>query len=44
MPSRSSWRRVRVECGIYLLPNGKYAVCCRRAGRQWYRTSDPIWR
>jgi integrase len=27
-----------VERGIYLLPNGKYAVCCRRAGRLWYRT------
>jgi integrase len=27
-----------VERGIYLLPNGKYAVCCRRGGRQWYRT------
>ena len=38
MRSRSSWRRVRVERGIYLLPNGKYAVLCRRAGRQWYRT------
>jgi hypothetical protein len=38
MRSSSSWRRVRVERGIYLLPNGKYAVLCRRAGRQWYRT------
>ena len=38
MGSRSSWRRVRVERGIYLLPNGKYAVVCRRAGRQRYRT------
>jgi hypothetical protein len=38
MRSRSSWRRVRVERGIYWLPNGKYAVLCRRAGRQWYRT------
>ena len=41
MRSRSSWRRVRVERGIYLLPNGKYAVPCRRAGRQWYRTIGP---
>ncbi len=41
MGSRSSWRRVRVERGIFLLPNGKYAVCCRRAGRQWYRTVGP---
>ena len=38
MRSRSGWRRVWVERGIYLLPNGKYAVLCRRAGRQWYRT------
>ena len=38
MGSSSSWRRVRVERGIYLLPNGKYAALCRRAGRQWYRT------
>jgi integrase len=30
-----------VERGIYLLPNGKYAVLCRRAGRQWYRTIGP---
>jgi hypothetical protein len=29
---------VRVERGIHALPNGKYAVRCRRAGRQWYRT------
>jgi integrase len=38
MRSRSDWRRVWVERGIYLLPNGKYAVLCRRAGRQWCRT------
>jgi hypothetical protein len=38
MGSKRCWRRVRVERGIYLLPNGKYAVCCRRAGRLWYRT------
>lgn len=38
MGSRSSWCRVWVERGIYLLPNGKYAVLCRRAGRQLYRT------
>ena len=36
-----SWRRVRVERGIYLLPNGKYAVCCGRAGRLRYRTVGP---
>ena len=38
MGARTSWSRVRVEHGIYLLPNGKYAVCCRRAGRLSYRT------
>ena len=38
MRSRSSWGRVRVERGIYLLPNGKHAVLCRRGGRQFYRT------
>jgi hypothetical protein len=38
MGARTGWRRVRVERGIYLLPNGKYAVCCRRAGRLSYRT------
>jgi hypothetical protein len=31
-------RRVRVERGIYLQPNGKYAVCCRRAGKLGFRT------
>lgn len=41
MGSASSWSRVRVERGIYLLPNGRYAVCCRRAGRLWYRTVGP---
>lgn len=38
MGSASSPRRVRVERGIYLQPNGKYAVCCRRAGRLRFRT------
>ena len=38
MGARTGWSRVRVERGIYLLPNGKYAVCCRRAGRLLYRT------
>ena len=41
MGARTSWSRVRVERGIYLLPNGKYAVCCRRAARLWYRTVGP---
>jgi hypothetical protein len=30
--------RIRVERGIYRQPNGKYAVCCRHAGRLWFRT------
>jgi hypothetical protein len=30
-------RRVWVERGIYMQPNGKYAVCVRRAVRVWYR-------
>jgi integrase len=38
MASASRWNRVRVERGIHLLPNGKYAVCARRGGRLWSRT------
>ena len=38
MGSANGWTRVRVERGIYLLPNGKYAVSARRAGRLWSRT------
>lgn len=34
-------RRRRVERGIYLQPNGKYAVCCRHAGRLRFRTVGP---
>jgi integrase len=30
--------RTRVERGIYRQPNGKYAVCARRAGRLYFRT------
>ena len=30
--------RVRVERGIYRQPNGKYAICCRHAGRLRFRT------
>jgi hypothetical protein len=41
MGSASSWNRVRVERGIYLLPNGKYEVSARRAGRLWSRTIGP---
>src|SRR5215207_7926500 len=37
MGSRSG-RRVRVERGIYIQPNGKYAVCWRQAGRLRFRT------
>lgn len=39
MGSASSPRRVRVERGIYRQPNGKYAVCCRRAGKLRFRTT-----
>ena len=38
MEVTSCWRRVRVERGIYLLPNGKYYVSARRAGKLWSRT------
>jgi integrase len=31
-------RRIRVERGIYRQANGKYAVCCRHAGRLRFRT------
>ena len=30
--------RARIERGIYRQPNGKYAVCCRHAGRLHFRT------
>lgn len=30
--------RVRVERGIYLQPNGKYAVCFMAGGRPRFRT------
>jgi hypothetical protein len=32
-------RRTRVELGIDRQPNGKYAVCARRAGRLHFRTA-----
>jgi hypothetical protein len=38
MGSASSYRRVRVERGIYMQPNGRYAVCCRHAGMLRFRT------
>jgi hypothetical protein len=41
MGSASGWKRVRVERGIHRLPNGKYAVSARRAGRLWSRTVGP---
>ena len=31
-------RRVRVERGIYIQPNGRYAVCVVQAGRVCFRT------
>jgi integrase len=40
MDSQSSSRRTRVERGIYLQDNGKYAVCCRHAGRLRFRTVE----
>src|SRR2546430_13210192 len=36
MGRASRSRRVRIERGIYLQPDGKYAVCLRRAGRLCY--------
>ncbi len=33
-------RRARVERGIYPQPNGRLAVCARRAGRLDFRTCD----
>ena len=33
-------RRARVERGIYRQSNGKYAVCCRHAGRLRFRTAS----
>jgi hypothetical protein len=38
LESASSSRRVRVERGVYLQPNGKYAVCFRHTGRLRFRT------
>jgi hypothetical protein len=38
MGSATNHRRVRVERGIYMQPNGNYAVCCRHAGRLRFRT------
>jgi hypothetical protein len=38
MGSASNARRARVERGIYLQSNGKYAVCCRHAGKLRFRT------
>lgn len=39
MGSATGARRTRVERGIYRQPNGKYAVCARRAGRLYFRTA-----
>jgi integrase len=38
MGSASSFGRARVERGIYVQPNGKYAVCCRHGGKLRFRT------
>lgn len=40
MASSGDSRRVRVERGIYLQPNGKYAVCVRVDGRARFRTLE----
>jgi hypothetical protein len=40
MGPHSGSRRTRVERGIYLQDNGKYAVCCRHAGRLRFRTVE----
>jgi integrase len=40
MQTATRSRRVRVERGIYLQANGKYAVCCRRAGKLRFRTVE----
>jgi hypothetical protein len=40
MGPHSGSRRTSVERGIYLQSNGKYAVCCRHAGRLRFRTVD----
>ena len=39
MSGEKSRRRTRVERGIYHQPNGKYAVCTRRAGRLHFCTA-----
>src|SRR5712691_13316918 len=38
MTTSSPWRRARVERGVYLQPNGKYAVCVRIGGKPRFRT------
>ncbi len=40
MAETRSARRTRVERGIYRQPNGRLAVCARRAGRLHFRTCD----
>jgi integrase len=40
MQTATRSRRARVERGIYVQPNGKYAVCCRRAGKLRFRTVE----
>lgn len=38
MRSTASTARVRVERGIYIQPNGKYAICAWHAGKPHFRT------
>jgi hypothetical protein len=40
MATRSTWRRTRIERGVYMQPNGKYTVCVRVGGKPRVRTVD----
>jgi integrase len=40
MATRSTWRRTRIERGVYMQPNGKYTVCVRVGGKPRFRTVD----
>ncbi|MGH2972148.1 MAG: tyrosine-type recombinase/integrase [Gaiellaceae bacterium] len=40
MASKTEWRRVRVERGIYLQPNGVYTVCVMIDGKARFRVVD----
>jgi hypothetical protein len=40
MKSTANAGRVRVERGIYVQPNGKYAICAWHAGKLHFRTIE----